>query len=82
MADQKFYRGVAPLTGVLTDGGAKQVHVYQGAPVPAGADLDDVARLVKEGYLVETDAFGVPIKVDEAPKPAAAAQPQIRRNQQ
>jgi hypothetical protein len=54
----KQYVSVEPLTMVRIGSAetATMAYVYEGAPVPDGADPDDVARLVKEGYLEERDA--------------------------
>lgn len=49
MAKQLF--GKAALSLVRTASGSVD-YVYAGAPVPAGADEADVARLVDEGFLV------------------------------
>lgn len=57
MADTQ-YMGVAPLTLVKTNGGASAVYVYAHQPVPAGADADDVKRLVDEGYLAKLGGDG------------------------
>lgn len=50
------YRGVAPLTIVrIGNPATTMVSVYEDQIVPAGADPEDVARLVREGYLVEVE---------------------------
>lgn len=68
------YVGVAPLTMVRIGSGqtASMAYVYRDAPVPDGADPEDVARLVDEGYLEERevadpapDEEDKPTKVDD-----------------
>lgn len=48
----KSYIGKAPLTMAKTAEGG-YVYVYEGAPVPANIDTDDLTRLVDEGFLEE-----------------------------
>ena len=58
----KNYIGKAPLTMARTTEGG-YVYVYEGAPVPANTDADDLKRLVDEGFLEEDK---------DAPAPAPA----------
>jgi hypothetical protein len=48
--------GKNALTMVRPEGSdAPSIYVYAGEPVPAGADPDDVKRLIDEGYLEEQE---------------------------
>jgi hypothetical protein len=56
----KRYVGAEALTMVRPEGSAApSIYVFEGDAVPAGADPDDVARLVDEGYLVEQEVADV-----------------------
>lgn len=53
----KVVVGREALTMVRPEGSdAPTIYVYAGGPVPAGADAEDVKRLLDEGYLEEVDA--------------------------
>lgn len=69
----KQYVGAEPLTMVRIGSGesATMVYVFAGAPVPDGADPDDVKRLVDEGFLVAQDA-DVDEQADDS-KPASVS---------
>lgn len=61
--------GKAPLTSVRLQSGARW-HVDQGAPVPASADPEDVARLVEEGFLEVVDSDEVSVVPEPTPSPS------------
>jgi hypothetical protein len=55
-AATRHFKGVAPLTMVRIGNPLTTiVSVYEDQIVPVGADPEDVARLVDEGYLVEVE---------------------------
>lgn len=68
----KRYVSAEPLTMVRVGSGeaVTMAYVFEGAPVPEGADPDDVKRLVDEGFLVEQE---VADSGDEDGPPAKSA---------
>jgi hypothetical protein len=53
---------------VHTDDGLVLRSFYAGAPVPANADRDDLARLVRKGAIAGADAAPEPAEPDDRPK--------------
>lgn len=66
------YKGIAPLTIVRIGNPPTAIaSVYEDQIVPAGADPEDVARLIDEGYLVEVELVADTAALGLTPEQAA-----------